>query len=146
MGTRSRVATTTEKISEKTNLVPDSPLERDTTITVKFESNSTNAWGCKLENINQWAHWKVIHIASEKQASRLGVRVNDYIVAINGLKVDDSNYFKLGKLLRNGNACSVTFSRKKISEEQLENDESDDSLFGDDEEQEVISIPKELKE
>lgn len=80
---------------------------------MEFSPNSIDPWGCTFNTANSWSEWIIINVDEGKQAERIGVKIGDKIVAVNGEPIDDQNYSYLHDLLVQGGRCTITISRQQ---------------------------------
>eukprot|EP00463_Aulacantha_scolymantha_P004552 TRINITY_DN5669_c0_g1_i1.p1 TRINITY_DN5669_c0_g1~~TRINITY_DN5669_c0_g1_i1.p1 ORF type:complete len:256 (-),score=40.50 TRINITY_DN5669_c0_g1_i1:21-737(-) len=84
--------------------VPEVP-----TITVEFLPNDDLPWGCALDFGKHWSKWNLEEIEPGQQAECLGLHIGDRLIAVDEIKLNESNMENIKEKVSSGDPCRLTF-------------------------------------
>merc|ERR1712105_208413 len=80
-------------------------------IHARFKSHSVEEWGLSINFSAPWNEWELTSVDSGKQAGKLGLRVQDKLIAIDDVDIAENTLNDVKQKLTQGVACRITISR-----------------------------------
>lgn len=77
-----------------------------------FEAHTQNPWGYAVNFEDHWATWCITRICSKQQAKKLGVRMGDKLIMVDGKLLNNDNYLSIKELLLDGRPSTQKFLRR----------------------------------